>query len=245
MGLSDNEIRAAREKLRAQYARLAERYDAGMFNHARVDERYMQALRERLPMEMFLANEVRILKEIEKKAEEKYAPPPPVRQSKADLLLEEFAARISVYPPLEFSSRADDETARLAGALLAFEERWGGVMPESRALPPGSRAARLAGAFAERARTMLVPVRTGGLPRALDDLALALGRIQCTARDRERLCKEYLKEAGFCANLAAELLRECVAARAVSENGAHGEALAAIEAVIHAFRLREFRLAGV
>ena len=244
MGLSDNEIRAAREKLRAQYAKLAGQYDAGMFNHARVDERYMQALVERLPMELFLANEVRIVRDIEKKAAEKYAPPPVARQSKADILLEEFAARISVYPPLEFSRYADDETSRLAGALLAFEERWGGVIPSVRSLPPGARVTRLAAAFGDRARTMLEPVRSGGLPRALDDLALALDRIHCTSRDRERLCKEYLKEAGFIANLAADLLRELVAAGLAPGDGPVGEALDEIEAVIHAFRLREFRLAG-
>jgi hypothetical protein len=242
MGLSDREIRAARDKLRQQYEKLAGKYSPAMFNYARVDERYMQALRDRLPVEHFLATEVRILKDLEKKAEEKFAPPPPpAGPSNADRMLEEFARRISAWKPLEFSSRADDETKRLAGALADFESRWGSAIPGVRSLPPGTRAARLAAALSERVLVWLEPARSGGLPRALDDLALALERITAGERERERLCKEYLKEAGFLCNLLSDLFHELAETgyRAAADPAAAAEA---VDAIIYAFRLREFRL---
>lgn len=242
MGLSDKEIKAARGKLRQQYEKLAGSYGPTLFNHERVDERYLQALRERVPVEHFLANEVRILKELEKKAEEKRtAASLPQAPSNADRLLEEFSQRISAWPALEFSSRADDETKRLAGALVDFSSRWGGAIPAARSLPPGSRAARLASALAERALVWLEPGRVGGLPRVLEDLALALARVTAGERERERLCKEYLKEAGFLCNLLSDLFHE------LEENDYGialdpGAAAEAVDAIIYAFRLREFRL---
>jgi len=245
MGLSDNEIRAAREKLRQQYDKLAAKYSPSMFNYARVDERYMQALRERLPVEHFLATEVRILKDLEKKAEEKFAPPPPPPgPSNADRMLEEFAQRISAWAPLEFSDRADEETRRLAGALSEFEAEWGRAIPGVRALPPGTDAARLAAAVAERARTRLEPSRSGGYPRALDDLALALARLTSGERERERLCKEYIKESGFLCNLVSDLFHEL---DAIGFAGGYDyqAGAEAVDAIIHAFRLREFRLSSL
>lgn len=244
MGLSDREVKAAREKLRQQYEKLGAKYSASMFNYSRVDERYMQSLREKLPVEHFLTTEVRILKDLERKAEEKFAPPaPPAGPTNADIMLEEFAQRISAWAPLEFSFRANEETQRLAGALAEFESQWGRAIPLARSLPPGTRAAHLAAALNERARVWLEPARVGGHPRALDDLALALERITAGERERERLCKEYLKEIGFFCNLAADLFHELVD---TGYEGAYDYVAAAqsVDAIIHAFRLREFRLAS-
>jgi len=240
MALSDTEIKVAREKLQQEYERLAAKYGSGMFSYARVDERYMQALRERLPPEHFFANEVHILRELKKIAEEKFAPPPEFAPTNADRMLEEFAARIQAYPPLVFSERADEETQRLAGALAAFYERWGHALPGVRSLPPGTKAARIAAALRERLFHHLESARAGSLPNVLADLSLALARITAGERERERLCKVYLKESGFLCNLISELLDE--AADGGGENE-YASAKAEIDAIIHAFRLREFRLA--
>ncbi|MDR2733117.1 MAG: hypothetical protein LBC99_00570 [Spirochaetota bacterium] len=247
MALSDREIKTAREKLRKQYDTLAAKYGSNIFSWTRVDERYMQSLKQRLPAEHFLANEVRILKELEKKAEEMFAPPPEVLPTNADRMLEEFAERIQAYPRMEFSDRADEETQRLAGALSAFYERWGQILPGARSLPPGTDAARLAHTAWERIFHQLEPVRAGAPPRILADLALSLGRITVGERERERFCKEYLKESGFLCNLISDLLGALLAAEAKLPGEAAGpreEARAEMDAIIYAFRLREFRLAS-
>jgi len=268
MALSDREIKEAREKLRQKYEKYAAQYGSGLFSYARVDERYMQSLRERLPPEHFLSNEVRILKELEKKAEEKFAPPPEIAPTNADRMLEEFEARIRVYPPLEFSRKADEETQRLAGALANYYETRGACLPMARALPPGTQAVRLARALEERLYHHLAPPRVGALPPVLVDLSMALERLSTGERERERLCKEYLKESGFVCNLISDFLGELIemgyGTPAPLARGAHskseghegaagsGEGAEVYEkakleadAIVYAFRLREFRLSSL
>jgi hypothetical protein len=255
MPLSNSEIQAAREKLRDKYDKLAAKYGS-MFSYARVDERYMQSLKERLPLERFLANEVQILKDLEARAEEIFAPPPEYVPTSADRMLEEFAARIQAYPPLEFSKRADDETKRLAGALADFYERFGQGLPVARSLPPGTKAAKLADALRDRVFHQLEAVRVGSHPRILLDLGLALERITTGDRERERLCKTYTKEAGFLCNLLSDFLGELLASQYAeeavlgdaflqSERARFEAAKTEVDAVTHAFRLREFRLASL
>jgi hypothetical protein len=245
MALSDREIREAREKLRLQYEKYTAKYGSVLFSYARVDERYMQSLKERLPPEHFLANEVRILKELEKMAEEKLAPPPEIAPSNADRMLEEFAERIRAYPLLEFSRKADEEAQRLAGALADFYENWGQCFPRVRAIPPGTKAVRLARALESRLYHHFEASRVDSYPPVLFDLAMALERITTGERERERLCKVYLKESGFVCNLISELLDELIEMRHGDKAGVYESAKFDIDAIIHAFRLREFRLASL
>lgn len=239
--LTKPELDAMLAKLRARYAEYAAKYDAGIFNVQRFNERYMEALRLGMTVDRILQAEVQTFQELVRKAEEKYAPKQAAGPSKADALLEEFAARQAKYPPADFCPRADDETRRLVGFLSALEARHGGLVPRARQLPPGSPEARLAAVLEPRFFSMLE--RQGNRPpRAVDDLALALARPIAGDREREAAKKEFFKEAGFLCNLLADLWGILADDAPPARQDGLAAALAAVEGALFDFRLREFRL---
>ena len=240
--LKKQELQAALAKLREQYAIQGERYDRQVFNLDRFNERYLESIRIGMPAEHFLAGEVRTFQELMQKAEEKYAPRDTTVADRVDRLLEDFAARIRVYPAHPLCPRADEETRHLAGMLLDFQERYGALLPSPRRLPPGTERSRLAVLVEERAYALLLS-RGEGLPPRMADLVLELSRITSGEREQASAKKEFFKESGFLLNLVADLFRRMLdAADPDTDLPLMEEALDRVEAALDAFRIREFRL---
>lgn len=246
--LSKQELQAALDKLRTQYTRYAEQYDRQVFNLDRFNERWLESIRIGMPAGHFLAGEVETFRELVKKAEEKYAPPDRTISDKVDRMLEDFAVRIDRYPAHALCPRADEETCRLAGALLFFQEHFGDLLLSPRRFAPGSKGARLAAALGERGYALLVP-RAGGLPRLMDELVLSLSRLVSGEREQAAAKKEFFKEAGFLLNLAADLFSFLAGEGAGSLSGDFcpapervAEARVWVETALDDFRIREFRL---
>lgn len=241
--LSNQEMKAALEKLRSQYLEYGERYDRAIFNQDRFEERYLQALRSGLPLASFLAGEVATFQELKQMAEQKYRRLEQGGPGKADLLLQQFQARIRRYPESSFCARADEETRRLVGALAALEQRWGNLIPTVQVLTPGTQAATLAARCEPRVFALLVP-RSGGGTRAAEDLARGLQRLSSDEATRNKMKQEFFKETGFLLHLLADLFTTMAAVSEVDmRTDGYRAAAQAVDEMIDDFRLREFRLA--
>lgn len=237
--LSKKELKAALEKLREQYRVYGEKFDRQVFNLERFNERYMESLRIGMPAGHFLAGEVQTFRELQAKAEEKYAPKDRSVSVKVDRMLEDFAERTRQYPLAELCPRADEESCRLVGMLREFSGLWKSSLPLPRSLPPGSTAVRLARQVDDRAFQLLEESR-GGHSRIVGDFITAVSRITAGEREQAAAKKELFKESGFFLNLVRDLLQE-----PESGSGANGETAEWVECALDAFRLREFRLGRI
>lgn len=126
--MTDAEIKAVLGKLRDQYIKSAEDHGASLFNLESLNQRYVDALRKRVDIKIFLAAEVqaynelvhriaekaseavRAAEEAQKREEESFS-------RKADELLGKFEKMIEKYPPTDMGPHASNEISRLYGGL--------------------------------------------------------------------------------------------------------------------------------
>ncbi|MBN1685892.1 MAG: hypothetical protein JW852_04510 [Spirochaetales bacterium] len=132
--LSDSEIRSAVDKIRKRYGDYMVQFMKERSALDSFEERYIQAMRARLELALFLHAEMTAVEELIKKeqdrinAEEQKALRAKVQKeeskSYADRILEENRRRIVKYPPLQIHADASEEVERLFGCLITLERQY-------------------------------------------------------------------------------------------------------------------------
>jgi hypothetical protein len=125
--LTDAEIRETVEKIRGRYAAFMERFGKPRTALSAFEDRYIQAMRARMDLSLFLYTEMKVVEDLIKKEEEKQeaerrkaaAPKGPVKRKPdfADRVIAQNRKRIEKYPSLGVHNEASQELQKLYGAL--------------------------------------------------------------------------------------------------------------------------------
>ena len=132
--LSDAEIRLAVDKIRKRYGDYMVQFMKDRSVLDSFEERYIQAMRARLDLALFLHAEKSVAEELCKNEQERInAEQQRALQAKkqkeesksyADRILEENKRRIAKYPPLQIHPDASEEVERLFGCLYTLEREY-------------------------------------------------------------------------------------------------------------------------
>jgi len=125
--LTQKELERIVEKLRGQYEENQKIYGPVYFNLKGFNDRYLQALRNRIDLQTFVAAEVTALEELKKKVEKK------VRErkirteksftKKIEKMIDDMAEKTRKYPAFFEESGLPEEFQRLCGGLQVFHDR--------------------------------------------------------------------------------------------------------------------------
>lgn len=132
--LTDTEIRETVEKIRQQYADYMVRFLKPREALAAFEDRYIEAMRARMDLTLFLFAERGVIKELIEKEEErereeqerklKTVAKRKENKSIADRVLEEHRRMIAKYPPLAIHNDGSEELQKLYGAIGAVEREF-------------------------------------------------------------------------------------------------------------------------
>jgi hypothetical protein len=215
--LTDAEIRAAVDKIRVRHKDYIEKYLKGRHTLDTFEDRYIEAMRARLDMAIFLHAEMTAIEDLIKaeqqriEKEQQRAEQVKKHQTEslsfADKIIAEHRERIAKYPPIQIHAEASDELERLYGCLSTIErEIWPGVEKLMRAAYTSivtSPRARLE----ERIITLSRPV-DGNLSPRLSRYQILLSRIPASVREIEKEEKSCLLDAAFFLHDLSEVLDE-------------------------------------
>ncbi len=132
--LSDAEIREAVEKIRKRYGDYMVQFTKDRSALDSFEERYIQAMRARLDLTLFLHAEKTVVEELIEKeqkrinSEQQKTLQEQERKEKsksfADKIMAENKKRIAKYPPLQIHPEASEDVERLYGCLRTFEREY-------------------------------------------------------------------------------------------------------------------------
>ncbi len=215
--LSDSEIRSAVDKIRKRYGDymvqfLKERSALDAF-----EERYIQAMRARLDLALFLHVEMTVIEELLKKEQDHInTEQEKVLQKKnqqaqsrslVDQVLEENRRRIAKYPPRHIHDDASEEIERLYGCLNTFErELWPDVEVYMRAAYTSSLLSprmRL-----EAKIIALCRPGSGGLPPRLSRYRTLFDWVPRNTREIETEGKKCMLDAAFFLHDLSDVIME-------------------------------------
>jgi len=122
--LTDQEIRLALEKIRQKYQILIDKFHKPYTIAKLFEDRFMNALKSKADISVFLLAEIEAVQEIynqevekQKQREEESMTKKINQKSFADKVLEENQKKIIKYPKIDVSPDADEEIERLFGAI--------------------------------------------------------------------------------------------------------------------------------
>ena len=200
--LSNDEIDIAIEKIRTTYQENAETYGENYFNVDKFNERYFSALRERIPIEMFIMAERQaiddVIKKIEQDKERQRILSEGKVMQKVDQIIDEHRQRIAHYPEVDFHPDADEELRHLYGALQQFYwDYWTHVRP---LFPPMKDyiALKVINKFTDELHSFVMSMHDK-LPYRFDQFAIACNRKNSSAAI-EIAHRELIKETAFLLN---------------------------------------------
>lgn len=122
--LSEKEIFSIIEKLRHQYDEYAEKYGKKYFNRDAFERRYLQALKDRVNLQVFVFAEVMAFEDMKKNIEQKQEEARIRREKpftqKVERLIQAMEDRYKRYPRLFGYTDISDEAQYLSGAIEEF-----------------------------------------------------------------------------------------------------------------------------
>ena len=226
--MTDIEIKAILGKLREEYIRSAETHGASLFNVEALNQRYLEALRKRVDIKVFLAAEVQAYNEIvhriaEKESEVVRAAEAEQKREeesfsrKADDILDKFEKMIEKYPSIEMSPHSSNEINHLYGGLKELA----GCVAIVRSLFTGTGDYSLE--MAAKALDELFTRHTTEIGDRFHDLfqdyILAFLRPNSES-EAKKMEQNTLKECGFFLNDSVTRLQELVANSDIVQPGA-------------------------
>ena len=251
--LSDAEIRAAVDKIRQKYADFMVRYLKPRYALDAFEDRYIEAMRIRMELSLFLHAEMTAVEELIKSEEERIREEEQqqteVKQKRekeknfADRILEEHREKIAKYPPLAVHDEASEEVERLFGAMGTIErELWAEIenlMRKAYISIINSPRARI-----EDGILKLCRVGTEGLPNRLGRLKTLFGWFPRKFTEIEKEEKQCILEAAFFLHDLADVLKEIASSEELSEGEQKDveKMREYVHIVIDDFRLKEFRI---
>jgi hypothetical protein len=198
-GDNNIDVDQAVRKLKSLYGKYAEKHGSRVFNLAAFEERYKNALRDKLNLKAFLHAEIMVFEELKKRVEGSVGaqPPKPRYADIADGIIEKNLQRVRKYRSIDFHPDAEIETKHLLGACTDFYDKiWrraARVMKSLRVKDLGDALAKLENDFIY----FVVPFR-GSYSRAVDDYVLVLSRRN--ARDSEKAAVNFIRFGGILLN---------------------------------------------
>ena len=250
--LRKSEIDQAIKRLKMLYKKYADLYGTKLFNLRAFEDRYLNALRNKTDINLFLHTEISIFEELKKRV---------IRSSElensisskesevsysdiADRIIEENLARIKKYRYVDFHPDAEVETKYLLGAVTDYYYNyWSRVKKiirnqNNQAL--NSQLEKLENDFSY----YVLPIR-GQYSRAVDDYQFVLARKN--PGDNEKASVNFIKYGGILLNNCEKLMRDTynsIEAKGESSREEISElkrCISALENIILDFRLKDIR----
>jgi hypothetical protein len=205
----DDEINKAVEKLKRLYTKYAQEFNPRIFNLRGFEDRYRNALRDKVNLNAFLHAEIlafeELKKRVQKKTEDRSSQPFSSYGEIADRIVAENMEKVRKYKGIDFHPDAEEEATLLLGAVTEFYYTvWGNA---ARMLKPlGISEVR---DFIEKLETdfsyFVVPVR-GQYSRAVDDYRIVLSRK--SPKDNEKAAVNFIKYGGILLNNCRKLFTD-------------------------------------
>jgi hypothetical protein len=202
------DVDAVVQKLKSLYRKYAEVFGPKIFNLEAFEQRYRDALVNKINLTNFCHAEITVFEELKKKVETKSAPREKARYSDvADRIIEENLQKIRRYRLIDFHPDAEEETKYLLGVMTDFYyEMWGQVKGALKSL--GDRSFN---EFMEKLENdfgyYVVPMR-GLYSRAADDYMLVLARKN--PKDSERASYNFMKYGAILLNNCLKLIADAI-----------------------------------
>jgi hypothetical protein len=195
-------------KLKTLYGQYADLYGSKLFNLQAFQQRYRDALTNRVNLASFCHAEITVFEELKRRVQKKETEAGTQAYSAvADRIVEENLRRIRKYRRIEFHPEAEEETTYLLGAVTDFYyEVWGGI---TRLIKPlGEHSFN---DFIEKLENdfsyYVVPMR-GLYPRAVQDYQLVLSRRD--SRESEQASYRFIKYGAILLNNCLRLIRDAL-----------------------------------
>ena len=237
------DVDAVVQKLKSLYKKYAEVFGPKIFNLEAFEQRYRDALVNKINLTNFCHAEITVFEELKKKVETKRSPASePSYSDVADRIIEENLERIRQYRAIDFHPDAEEETKYLLGVMTDFYyEMWGQVKRALKAL--GERSFNDVTEKLENDFSYYVVPMRGLYSRAADDYMLVLARKN--AKDSERASYNFLKYGAILLNNCLKLIADAMnLADAKPEHGESMETLQRVRQFLHKI-LNDFRLSEI
>jgi len=235
------DIDAAVRKLKSLYSEYAEKYGEKQFNLRGFEDRYRDALLQKLNLTAFLHAEITVFEELKKRVEK--GPEEntgPTYSDIADRIIEQNLERIRQYRLVDFHPDAEEETKHLLGAVTDFYyEVWGKTVAILKPLGFADALDKLENDFSY----FVVPIR-GSYSRAVDDYLFVLSKKN--PKDSEKASVNFIKYGGILLNNCLRLINDGINSERnrVSEKHAIqmlGSYRTRLQRLIEDFRLNDIR----
>lgn len=237
------DVDAVVRKLKSLYTKYTDVFGEKIFNLEAFEQRYRDALLNKVNLTNFCHAEITVFEELKKKVEKKSTAEAGASYSNvADRIIEENLQKIRKYRLIDFHPDAEEETKYLLGVITDFYyELWGQV---KRALKPlGERSFN---DFMEKLENdfgyYVVPMR-GLYSRAVDDYMLVLSRRN--PKESERASYNFIKYGAILLNNCLKLIADGL--NLVGSNPEHTESMGTLQEIRQHLRkiVTDFRLSEI
>ena len=250
--LSDSEIRSTVEKIRKRYGDYMVQFLKGRSALDAFEERYIQSMRARLELALFLHAEMTAVEELIKKEQDQInaeqqkslekKKQKEQSRSLADRVLEENRRRIAKYPPMPIHGDASEEIERFFGCLNTFErEFW----PE---IERYMRSAYTSSVLSPRMRLeekiiALCRPAAGGLPPRLSRYRTLFDWVPRNTLEIEKEGKKCLLDAAFLLHDLSDVIMEMKKSGNLKSFELENvdKLLGYVHTLLDDFRLKDFR----
>jgi hypothetical protein len=198
------DVDAVVHKLKSLYKKYAQEYSPKVFNLQAFEQRYRDALINKININNFCHAEITVFEELKKRVLQQDKPHSTATYSDvADKIIEENLQKVRKYHPIDFHPDAEEETKYLLGVATDFYyESWGSIR---RLLTPlGVSSMRdFMGKIENDFSYFVVPMRSL-YSRAVDDYLLILSRKN--AKDDEKASYNFMKYGAILLNNCLKLM---------------------------------------
>jgi hypothetical protein len=198
------DVDAVVHKLKSLYKKYAQEYSSKIFNLQAFEQRYHDALVNKININNFCHAEITVFEELKKRVLQQDKPRSTATYSDvADRIIEENLRKIRKYHPIDFHPDAEEETKYLLGVVTDFYySSWGTI---KRVLTPlGVSSLRdFMGKLENDFSYFVVPMH-GLYSRAVDDYLLVLSRKN--SKDNEKASYNFMKYGAILLNNCLKLI---------------------------------------
>ena len=209
--LHGNEIDQAIKKLKELYKKYAEIYGGNVFNLNAFEKRYINALKNKTDINVFLHAEISVFEELKQRTTKSNQK---ISENKgsdtsyskiADRIIEENLSKIKKYRYIDIHPDAEDEVKYLYGAVFDFYYNTWTLSAEIMRKIANSTFDRQLEKLEHDFSYYIIPIK-GAYSRAIDDYLFVLSRKNPI--DNEKAAVNFIKYGGILLNNCERLMNE-------------------------------------
>jgi hypothetical protein len=190
------------KKLKRLYSQYAQIYGTKLFNLKGFEDRYRDALLQRVNLNAFLHAEITAFEELKKRVEKKEGKPARTYSQIADRIIQKNLDRIRGYRKIYFHPEAEEETKHLLGAATDFYyDVWGKMKSILKSLGYTDAINKLENDYSY----FVIPIR-GSYSRAVEDYQFVLSKKN--PKDNEKASVNFIKYGGILLNNCLKLITD-------------------------------------